>query len=206
MNGTLTVRRAGFALITGLIFLIVLTVAGVVVIQSTSMSYRMAANSAYQRRAREVSESGRLAVASVLPMHTYERSWHPVTLLPHVVILDKDSSGQADDLYGVNSEVSLIFDPLNPLALTKDATYWIDLDGDDNFSNPPDLRADISVYRTDTRLDQGSGAAMLAGYAGLGKGAGAGGGVIFFYVASQGEGPSQAQSVTSSDVRTRVFN
>jgi hypothetical protein len=201
-------QERGFALLTALVLLFTLTIVGVAAMMSTSLEYRQSANTAFLARARETSESARMAATSVLPEHTYQRGWNGITLLPGLTVRDKDGDGHPDNLYGSNDEGSPL-DDSNPAALTTDMDYSVfaDANGDGDTSDPVDVfRAEIKVYHTATRFDQGSGAAHVAGYEGLGKGAAAGGTVIYYYAAAEGFGPGNARAWTSADSRARVFN
>jgi hypothetical protein len=210
--------QRGMALITGLVLLLVLSIVAIAAMQLTTLEYQMSANSANHSRARQVSESARMAVGTLLPEHVYRRGWTGMDLAAGLDIEDKDSDGSDDLLYGDNSEcASDCFDQAGlesgTFTLDEDATFVRDMDnadGDNNVttgtSDPLDLNASVAVYRTTTKLDRGSGTATLAGYSGLGKGAAGGGTVIHFYVRSEGEAARHAKGATSADVRSRVLN
>lgn len=203
------VRNRGFALLTSLILLFTLTLVGIVAMHSTTLEYRMSTNSAYLSRAREISEAGRMAVSSLLPQHTYERSWSGIELPDGLELGDgADDGTEPDNRYGGN-EAGESFDVTDPDSLATDATFQIDVDanGDGDTTDEVDqFDADIKIYQTATKLDKGSGTAMVAGYEGLGKGAASGGTVLYYYVASEGKAPSGTRYWTSSDTRARVFN
>ncbi len=210
-----TSRRSlshGMALVTGLLLMLALSIVAIAAMQVTSMGYKMSANSANQSRARQISESARMALSSVLPEHIFRREWTGIDLADGLTIKDKDSSGSADKLYGSNIECPA-GGCFNHDSLTEDAVFAIDMDNADadddvetGTGDPLDLRASIAVYQTATLLDKGAGTAMVAGYMGLGKGAAGGGTLLHFYVRSDGNSALNAQVTTSTDVKTRVLN
>lgn len=209
--GAHTSLSHGMALVTGLLLLLALTIVAIAAMQITSMGYKMSANSANQSRARQISESARMALSSVLPEHVYRREWNGIDLATGLTIKDKDSSGSPDKLFGGNTECT--DGCFNHDALTEDAVFAIDMDNADadddvetGTSDPLDLAASMAVYRTATHLDKGAGSAMIAGYMGLGKGAAGGGTLVHFYVRSDGNAASNARVTTSTDVKSRVFN
>jgi hypothetical protein len=204
-------RNRGMALITGLVLLLVLSIVAIAAMQITTLEYQMSANSANHSRARQVSESARMAVGTLLPEHVYRRGWSGIDKATGLDIKDKDSDGNDDVLYGDNSECAA--DCFDHDALDEDAVFALDMDNADSDDNvttgttdPLDLNASVAVYRAETQVDKGAGTAMLAGYSGLGKGAAGGGTIIHFYVRSDGEAARQARATTSSNVRSRVLN
>lgn len=199
MKHAMAKNFGGFVLITALVFLLVLTMVAIFALKSTGVQYRMSTNIAFLDRARAASDSGRLAVSSVMPEHVYEREWSSVTLTPGLTIQDKDDNSAADDLYANNSEAGWAED-----GLDVDARYRIDGNGDGDYTDPQDIDAAISVYRTRLEASRGAGQAMLAGYMGLGKALGAGGAMIFYDIQSRGYGQGNAEARTSSDFRAVV--
>jgi Tfp pilus assembly protein PilX len=188
--GKSSAASRGIALITGLVLLVILTIVALSTMRTTSLEYRMSSNTAYSSQTRQVSESGRLAVSSVLHEHVFERSWSGVSIPSGCAILDKDSDGMADSLIANSSGET--FDAADLLgSLTDDAQYTDSVSG---------LTSTISVYHAATKLSAGSGAAMSAGYMGLGKGAGGGGAAMYYYLISESTGHASARSVTSADL------
>jgi Tfp pilus assembly protein PilX len=184
----------GMALITGLVLLVILTIVALTSMRTTTLEYKMSGNTAHYSQAREVSESGRMAVSSVLHEHVFERSWDGVTLTSGLTILDKNTDGSADSL--ITNATGETFNTADlHSSLVNDASYTNSLSG---------LQADIKVYYSATKLSSGSGAAMSAGYMGLGKGAAGGGASMYFYVMSEGNGVSNAKFVTSADILTPI--
>ncbi|MCB1875432.1 MAG: hypothetical protein KDH88_05600 [Chromatiales bacterium] len=194
-----SVKHRGFVLVTSLVFLLILTVVAIFALKSTGVQYRMSSNTAFLDRARAASDSGRLALSSVMPEHVYEREWTSVSLATGLTIADKDENNAADDLYAVNSETSWAAD-----GLDVDARYRIDGNGDGDYADPQDIDAAMAVYRTAIETNTGSGQAMLAGYMGLGKAVSAGGAMIFYDIQSRGYGQGNAQARTSADFRAVV--
>jgi hypothetical protein len=190
------------------VLLLVLSIVAIAAMQLTTLEYHMSANSANLSKARQVSESARMAVSSILPDHVYRRSWAGITKATGLEIKDKDNDGDGGDLlYGGNSECAN--DCFDPEVLDEDAIFAEDLDDADNDNDPftgTDLSASVAVYGTESQFDRGAGIQMVAGYAGLGKGAAGGGTVLHFYVRAEGEAARHARATTSSDVRARVLN
>ena len=190
MSTPLRQRSRGIALITGLVLLVILTIVALSTMRTTTLEYRMSGNTAYVTQARQVSESGRLAVSTVLHEHVFERSWGGITLASGLDILDKDSDGHPDSL--ITNETGETFDAADLLG---------NLETDAEFTDPGSgHESDVSIYYAATKLSPGSGAAMSAGYMGLGKGAGGGGSSMFFYALSTGAGEAGSRFVTSADV------
>ncbi len=192
-------RQQGAVLITSLIFLTVLTLIGVVSMQSTSMDYQMSTNAVLRDRAFYFSENGRQAMGSVLDDHLFERGWTGNVILPTGLAIADISK----DLYnGNDSSESLA----NSTSLTVDATHQLDGNGDGDVTDGEDSNSAIIVYKTQTQWAAGAGTAMAAGYEGLGKAAAAGGVHVFFELRSRGTSIAGAQATTAAEYRAILKN
>jgi len=192
-------RQQGAVLITALMFLTVLTLIGVVSMQSTSMDYQMSTNAVLRDRAFYFSENGREAMGSVVDDHLFERGWTAnVTLPTGLSIADINK-----DLYNGNDAGESL---ANSASLTVDATHQLDGNGDGDFTDGEDSNSQIIVYKTQTQWASGAGTAMAAGYEGLGKAAAAGGVHVFFELRSRGTTVAGAQATTATEYRAILKN
>lgn len=204
-------HQSGVILVTGLVFLVVITLIAVIALQGTGIELRMATNAANSSRAFESSEGLRTITAPIIEEHTFHRSWPDsmaggvipagdfVTPIPTDFTIRVDS-GNAALLYLTNTEGSA--SPLLSYSpLTTDTSYCFDECG-----NAGEVSAELGVFRTQTRLATGSGSAMVSGYEGLGKSAAAGGGNLFFEFRSYGSAPNNAQAVTATEYRHTIRN
>jgi Tfp pilus assembly protein PilX len=180
--------QSGAVLITALMFLTVLTLIGVVSMQTTSLDYRMSSNAVFKDRAMTASENARTAVASVIDDHLFERGWTSVVMPTGVVVVDA-----AKQLYVLN-------DAGESLASTGSLTVDLTHTSDANSS------ADVMVYKTQTKLAAGAGVAMISGYEGLGKAAASGGANVYFELRSRGKSTHSAQATTATEYRAILKN
>lgn len=175
--------QRGVALFTAMVLLFALTIAAITAIRSTTLDYRIVANTAYHDQAFEVSERSRRMVGSVLDAHIDERGWTGVTLPPGLTVAHPNSI--LGLLYAGNNAA------LGDLRSSK---------RDFKVTLPLGI-ADVFAYRLDQQLATGTGAATAEGYAGLGFGSAAGGGLLFFDLRSRGEFAGGARAVTGADFR-----
>lgn len=192
-------RQQGAVLITALMFLTVLTLIGVVSMQSTSMDYQMSTNAVLRDRAFYFSENGREAMGSVIDAHLFERGWTGNVILPTGLNIIDTSK----DLYIDNDAGESL---ANTSSLTVDARHQLDGNGDGDVTDGEDSNSEIIVYRTQTQWAAGAGTAMAAGYEGLGKAAAAGGVHVFFELRSRGETVAGAQATTATEYRAILKN
>ena len=203
-------QHRGFALIVSLLLLAVLTMIAVIATRGAGLEVQMASNSVSRIEAFDVSDSSRRVLGEVIDVHTFVRGWpntlggsvrpedFAYTLPAGLILCDEASVGRncvdvaaasskPRNWYLGNTETAQGFDPRS-------------LDIDARFSRPPSatiplqLTSRISIYKMITDLNPGAGSAMVAGYEGVGKSAAAGGGRIFYYAGSVGEGFGDAQS------------
>ncbi len=192
-------RQRGAVLITALMFLTVLTLVGVVSMQSTSMDYQMSTNAVLQDRAFYFSENGREAMGSVIDDHLFDRGWSTNVILPTGLTIADTSK----DLYNGNDAGESL---ANAASLTFDATHRLDGNDDGDFTDGEDSNSQIIVYKTQTQWAAGAGTAMAAGYEGLGKAAAAGGLHVFFELRSRGTTVAGAQATTAAEYRAILKN
>lgn len=215
-------QQGGMALVIALILLTILTLVAVIAVRGSGLEAQMASNSVMRTESFSVSESTRRNLGEIIDVHTFTRGW-PVALngtvpdaefaysLPAGLGLCAESSASdacapptASDppraWYLGNSEASAGFDPE---VLDLDALQSADA------SQPLPQRARISVFKLVTDLNPGAGAAMVAGYEGVGKSAAAGGGRVFYYASSTGRDLSdtpESETETGADYRHVIRN
>jgi len=213
----------GYALVTAMIFLVVLTFVALAAIRSTGLEMKMVANSVGRTEAFEASETPRTILGPLLDAHVFARGW-PASAggdvendlfnyaIPPEIGLT--SSGSAPNAwYSSNSEVdddaSYVFDPTKPIGgaggLQEDATYRRNAAA----AGTPAywLTANLAVYKLRADIASGSGAAMVSGYEGIGKAAAAAGGNVFFYIQSEGrDSGAEARVVTGAVYRHVITN
>lgn len=191
-----TSNPRGFVLVTGLIFLLAATIVGVTAFQNSQTSYQISNNLSYSELAFQASETGRVSISDLVDDYLYHRNWNDFSVPNELTILDKDGINGADPLTENNATGEKIYDQN---TLVKDMTYnWTGVDG------AKDVKADLYVLRTEAIISSGSGAQQLAGYEGLGKSAGSGGGVIYFEIRSLGRGLNNSNALTASDYRGKI--
>lgn len=187
-------KEGGYVLVVGLIFLLVATTVSVVTLQNSNISYQISSNKSFSQVAFHASETGRIVYGDALTDYMYDRNWG--ALPTQLSILDKDTSGDPDLPMEANGGSENIYDST---SLLLDASYsWT------GTGNQNDINANIFVLSTPAIIDSGSGAQQLSGYEGLGKGAGAGGGTVFFEIRSLGFGNSGANAITASEFRAKI--
>lgn len=211
MKGTptsLLKHQAGMVLVTGLIFLLVLTLVAVVATQSTTMEERMSANDVFKARAMESSESLRTSANDLLDTTMFNHGGWPTTVNDGT-----HSAGTLNTaLFTIPSGVAITWatnwgianesteNIFTPSTLQRDMTLRVDSDGDGNYTGPLDQYADLYVYKTIVTLAPGSSTAMVAGYEGTGKSSAVGGAFTFFDMRSVGA-PGSARAITYSNYR-----
>jgi hypothetical protein len=215
-------KQRGMALVIALVLLTILTLVAVIAVRGSGLEAQLASNTVMRTESFSVSESTRRNLGEIIDVHTFTRGW-PVALrgsvpddefaftLPAGMALCATSSTSGTCVgptagdpprpwYLGNSEASAGFDPE---ALDLDAEQANDV------SQPLPQRARIAVFKLVTDLNPGAGAAMVAGYEGVGKSAAAGGGRIFYYASSAGRDLSDApesETETGADYRHVIRN
>ena len=206
-------RQRGYALITAIIFLVILTGVAVTALRSSGLELRMSSNNSLRTESFEASESPRLITGELLDIHTFNRGWptsiggdiadaefdYPFpsgmnipTPLKNWYVNNSDESGNCATPYVTagGAECSLL----------SDASYSRDLAATGQTSYP--VRSDLSVFKLRVDLSPGSGTAMLAGYEGTGRSVASSGGRVFFYVQSTGYDAAPTASATEARTQT----
>jgi len=208
-------------------FLLVLSIVAAVTMQGTTLEVRMATNNAVHLQAFEASEGLRIVSGRLLDEHVFHRGW-PTSVAGGIVdtgrftadiptdmtISDHDTDDDADLLYLQNTEGTGVLATVAPVedlddpgsTLKGDMTWCLNNPDSGGCGDKSDISATAAVYRTRTALTEGTGAAMVAGYEGLGVGTAGGGGSLFFEIRSMGKAPVNARSSTGSEYRHIVRN
>lgn len=211
------IRARGFALITAMIFLVLLTLVALVALRGSGLEAVVSGNNALRAEAFESSETARAAINDVIDAHVYNRGWpKTVTVGSNTGSVPASEFGtfpagltlaSLNDWYGNNSEDASGAAGFNPDSLTKDADYSLTLG---TSPNQIKVYGDLSVYKLRVDLASGSGTAMTQGYEGLGRAAASGGGTLYFYVKSSGKDLGGSGSTsnydTSADYRYVIRN
>jgi len=184
-------QQQGFALLTSLVFLTVLTLIAVLSTQNSTLEYQMSSNLAFKERAFQSSEAARKTVGTVVEDYVYQTGWTGVSIPYGINVIDPTALLQENDV----SENLLIDSTLNP-----DMDYKIDANGDGDFTDGGDIAAAISVYRTQQGIAPGSSAAMLNAASGTGKGSGSAV-RIYYELRSRGFTVSGSRSNTATEYR-----
>lgn len=205
----------GYALITSLIFLTILTTIGIFTLRNTALEIMMSANNNKSAQAFEAAEASRIIVSQLIDAHVYNRGW-PKSLggtiendrfnnaIPEGLTLTRNGNGPSPrNWYEDAPQTSSSFKPLDLSQV--DARYSRNISNKDVIGFMLQGSTAVSVLRTD--IQTGANIAMSSGYEGLGKGSASGGGNIFFYVAAQGQDPSaQATRYTAAVYRYTIRN
>lgn len=156
-------RCSGYALVTGLIFLSILTIISVTAMRSTSLEQRMSADYAFHTQAVESSEAGRAALTSILCYHIMAGGGWPA---PYGSLANSDFQ-MVPVPTGLTPIEKDMFTDQTPGDL--DAKFSVDINGD----GTADLVSDLYVKSSDTVLAEGEAIEMAEGYEGRGEGTGA---------------------------------
>lgn len=217
-------RQRGIALFVGLVFLVVLSLVAVIAMRGTLMEMRLVTNVANHERAFETSETLRAVPIALFDEHVFQRGW-PEQLggtLPN----DDFDFGLTDDMMTVvkgglqkncSDEIDLFYGNLEPacnslLAETRyDTSTWhpdaiLSMCDVTSSGCSRSVSATVSIVPDGTVLAEGSGGAQAAGYRGIGGGAAAGGGSMYFEVMSVGTVPGDGRAVTMAQYRQAIRN
>lgn len=185
-------NQRGAVLIIGLIFLIIISIAGISGMEISNLDYKMASNSAFKNQSFQASETGRITVGDAVSQYIYDRSW---------------------DNASVHSNLSFTDVDFNPLALNSSSEDVFDTDTlvkDMNFSlvksdTTEAIESDIYIIRSPTvNVSSGGGLQQLAGYRGAGKGVASSGSSIYFELRARGTANGGAQTITASEYRAFI--
>jgi len=195
--------QRGYALITSLVFLVVLTLVAVTAIQGTTLELKMSNNEKMRTEAFYVSDTPRQVISRLIDIHTFARGWSTTM---GGTVPDSDFNYDLPAGYALSSganwyEANTESD-FDPNSLDVDAT----LSGTFGDTGLP-VESSFAVYKLRTAINPGSGSAMVAGYEGTGKAVAASGGSVYFFVNSIGKDSSaSATSETAADYRHIIRN
>ena len=177
-------KQGGAVLAIALLLLLVMTILGVAAMESSSLSFKMSANSIYLEEAFNHSESVRNISADVIDNYLYEGGWVGVAMPNGLSVVQSNgelalANGSSENRMDNNS-------------LQKDLSY--------QYSG---IKGDVYILKGSTTHNyHGTSAAQLNGYAGAGLATGAAGGAFTYYeIRSVGLGRSNSKAWTASDYR-----
>jgi len=177
-------KQGGAVLAIALLVLLVMTILGVAAMESSSLSFKMSANSIYLEEAFNHSESVRNISAEVIDEYLYEGGWVGVAMPTGLAVVQNNG---ALALANGSSENRMDND-----SLQKDLSY-----------QHLGIKGDVYVLKGSTTHNyHGTSAAQLKGYSGTGVSAGGSGGAFTYYeIRSVGLGKSNSRAWTASDYR-----
>ena len=183
-SNTVMNKQCGAVLAIALLMLLVMTILCVSAMESSSLNFKMSANSIYLEEAFNHSESVRNISAQIIDDYLYEESWEDINL-PTGLEID-----------GANIGIAQISDSREKLidkdSIIKDLSY-----------QHMGIRGDVYILKGGTSHNyHGASAAQLNGYSGTGVSAGGSGGTFTYYeIRSKGVGRSGSVAWTASDYR-----
>jgi len=177
-------KQCGAVLAIALLMLLVMTILGLAAMESSSLSFKMSANSIYLEEAFNHSESVGNISAEVIDDYLAEGGWVGVDMPTGLEVVQ--NSGTLALANG-SSENRMDND-----SLQKDLTY-----------QHLGIKGDVYVLKGITTHNyHGASAAQLKGYSGTGVSAGGAGGAFTYYeIRSVGLGRSNSKAWTASDYR-----
>lgn len=179
-------RESGYILITGMIFLLIIALVSVSSLEGVNLDYKISTNDSFKDIAFQNSESGRTLIGDRISYYTYHRQWEGVDDTGLVIPGDYDPTVDVlqtgEDLYDTST-------------LAVDMTYELQSESIEV------MQAAINIVKAPGINSSGSGLQQLAGYEGLGKGAGSGSMFLLYEIRSSGFGPSNAKAVTASEYK-----
>lgn len=198
--------QQGYILVTGLLFLVVLTLVGVTSINTSTLDYKISANTAFHVDAFENAESGLQSAGSgLLASYINDRSWSGfgVTIPAGVAVVDTNVDHFMGNGEVVGGDESTLIQGLyqDVAILNTDLTVGIDGDGDGvTGSSGHDVQSNIKLIKTYSELAAGNGAAATSGYEGLGKSS-VGSLHSFYMIISAGQSAGNANAATATEFR-----
>jgi hypothetical protein len=177
-------KQGGAVLAIALLILLVMTILGVAAMESSSLSFKMSANSIYLEEAFNHSESVKNISTDVIDDYLYEGGWMGVAM-PTGLHFVQSHGALALTNGGLENR-------MDNDSLQKDLSY-----------QHLGIKGDVYILKgSTTHNDQGTSAAQLNGYAGAGVStAGAGGAFTYYEIRSVGLGRFNARAWTASDYR-----
>ena len=154
--------------------------------QGSNLDYKISSNEAFKDLAFQSSESGRNVGGESVSYYLYNRQWDGFAV----------AGASYDPAYNPNTDKIQ-----GGENLYKTNTLGVDVEYDYSGTSVETIEADINIIKSQGVKSRGSGLQQLAGYEGLGKGAGAGGVHVIYEIRSTGFGPAEAEAVTASEFR-----
>ena len=174
--------QRGMALISALLLLLVVALMSVGVSMDTSMDVRIAAYQRFKVRSFGFAESGIMAATDILEDNIHEAgSWDAST----DDIIYPNLSSNYDDGDGGTVKIK-----------QGQGSFYMNANADEDIAleMTGDIKAEVTFQRLVTKLATGGAIQMAAGYAGLGKGAGAGGANLIYNVMATGSDSDRSQT------------
>ncbi|WP_022975107.1 PilX N-terminal domain-containing pilus assembly protein [Nevskia ramosa] len=180
----------GYALVTAIVFLVLLTLVALAAIRGTGLEVKSGSNSALRAEAFEASETARTQVGSLIERLCRNGGW-PAAIggqvpnaeftaaLPAGITINNRDGANGPDNWCIEPDSELVFDPR---TMDTDAVYSRDL----RSTLGVQINGEVAVRRLYTSTGSGAGQAQAAGYSSAGIGVAGGGGQTFFYVRSRG--------------------
>lgn len=230
-------RQSGFVLVTALIFLVVLTLIGVVATKNTTLGLKMSRNFLEKTQTFEAAETARVKADDLLDAATYNRGWPSGS--PYYGSVTPSDFTTGNGFYGNswpctntgdNCTLTLLGQTDPTSAASSSNTPWVISDGNPTseaittpgtmpstlvnnlqfeYDGNPAIYGYIAIYKLGVGNAPGSGAAMISGYEGTGKGAAGAGALVYYYLRSQAtlggfSNTSGAVAYTGADYRAVI--
>jgi Tfp pilus assembly protein PilX len=203
-------RQKGATLFVGLMFLLVLTLVGLVAMQGTSLELKMATNQAQRMSAFQLSENMRTMAGEIVKQNTEEHGMQLFTGNAATWISGASSVGGQPG-GGTTCSGSALPQQLelyqNESATTSNTWHTINgvFRGNVPTGTAADIAGDPNKIMTDcTTGTNGAGQGTDANESNLGGGAGKGGASRWFEIRSQGQIGNGAAVVTASEYRVFI--
>lgn len=185
MNAEFRIDKAerGYALVTAIVFLVLLTIVALAAIRGTGLEVKSTANSTLRAEAFSASETARTLVGRQIDALCANAGLDGLVTETEGDDADAPAAIAAVPGLTVNDggnwciETAVAFAP-NPAASAPDAIYVR--------STPPVANGAVWVQRLYRSAAPGEGQAQAAGYGGTGIGTAGGGGHVYFHVYSLG--------------------
>jgi len=185
----------GMALISALLLLLVVSLLAVGLSMDSSMDVRLAAYQKFRARAFGFAESGLMAGADILESNASDSGWDDAPPF----YMDHDHhhlSNQYDGTIAVGSN--------NPDVTGIDTgVFYLDKNPAENetLEMRGDINADVITQNVGSGINSGSAIQVAAGYAGVGKGLGGGGGYVIYNIQSTGNDAVNASARVAMNYR-----
>jgi hypothetical protein len=201
-------RSRGQALLTAIIFLVLLSLVALAAIRGTGLEVKSGSNHARRAAAFEAAETARTVIGPLIDDLCARGGW-PARLggtvpdsefaaaMPSgITLADHDRVGGPDD-WCQDADSDGSFDPAR---MTSDARYDRDLQATLGIQ----VHGEVAVRRLNSEPIAGAGQAQASGYGGSGSAMAAGGSQIFFHLRSQGsERVERAEAGSSTSATYR---